>query len=256
MNRSAHFFRLLGVTPGADEATVKSAYHRLAKRNHPDLFPDDHRRVQQLKMMRINEAYMGVMSELLGEGEAAGRAGPAAQHAARGPESPASSGARGAFDGRTWTMGGFAHAAESHPNAPDACRTAPDPQCARSTDVGQLKDPAYAYYKAGFRWWQAGLSVLSQKDPKVLRRHYLAKDKKSDGYILRLAMRALHHFERAYTYFLVVVEQYPQSIWRRDAQWRLTRLENYSVLYQRICDNLSRNLSTVEQPFNGAVARE
>lgn len=228
MTRTAHFYRLLGLAPGADATTLKKAYHHLAKRNHPDLFPDGERRIQQLKMMRINEAYMNLMSEVL--------------------------------DGTAWTTGAFSHAAEPGPSREGGAHaTGSRPQPATTSEVGGLRDPAYAYYKAGFRWWQAGLTELFRKDPTELRRNYLEKDKRSDGYILRLAMRALHHFERAYTYFLVVVEQYPTSPWRRDAQWRLGRLENYSAVYQRICDNLSHNLNRVEQPFapsmNGSIAR-
>ena len=35
------YYELLGVVRGADEATIKAAYRRLAKANHPDAAPDD-----------------------------------------------------------------------------------------------------------------------------------------------------------------------------------------------------------------------
>lgn len=228
MTRLDHFYRLLGVRSDVGVAELKSAYHKLAKRNHPDLFADAKRRIQQLKMMRINEAYMAITAQRLGEPAAAGPG-----DACRSAPNPRGEPARDE-----------AQADPAHPPGGSAASTADDSGAA----IGALRDPAYAYYKTGFRWWQRGLSELFNKNHGELRRFYLMRDKKSDGYVLRLAMRALHHFERAYSYFLVVVEQYPRSMWARDARWRLGRLENYSVVYQRICDNLSRRLTHVEVP--------
>ncbi len=46
---------ILGITPGADETEIKSAYRRLAKRYHPDLFPGDQKAMG--KFREICEAY-------------------------------------------------------------------------------------------------------------------------------------------------------------------------------------------------------
>ena len=35
------YYEVLGVDRGADEATIKSAYRKLAKKNHPDVNPGD-----------------------------------------------------------------------------------------------------------------------------------------------------------------------------------------------------------------------
>ena len=97
MNR---YYALLGLAETPSLPDLKAAYHRLAKRNHPDLFPDVERRRQQLKMMRINEAYMLVMSEVVGDrgearpqtAETPPQAADPADHGAIGtPRDPASS---------------------------------------------------------------------------------------------------------------------------------------------------------------------
>lgn len=48
-------YQVLGVSPSADEDTIRQAYRRLAKKYHPDLNPGDASAAQ--KMNEINEAY-------------------------------------------------------------------------------------------------------------------------------------------------------------------------------------------------------
>ncbi len=51
---------VLGLTPGADETEIKSAYRRLAKKYHPDLYPGDQRALG--KFREICEAYDKIRS--------------------------------------------------------------------------------------------------------------------------------------------------------------------------------------------------
>jgi len=209
-------FAILGLGVDATLEEVRASYRRLAKRNHPDLFPDDERPRQQLTMMRVNEAYMTALAELA-EGHAPGPEEPAADDAT--PPSRAGDPLR--FTGATST----------------------------DRSIGTLRDPAYAYYKQGFRYFNLGATELARKEAPQLRRA-LATEGTADGYILRLALRALHYFERSYSYFLVVVDQYPQSPWAPDARYKLKRLETFSLVYQRICENLSRRSSTRRSSFS------
>ena len=55
-------FDIIGVAPGADAATVKSAYRRLAKRYHPDYNPGD--AAAAAKMAAINAAYEAIKRNL------------------------------------------------------------------------------------------------------------------------------------------------------------------------------------------------
>src|SRR5690606_8220410 len=49
------FYEVLGVERGADEATLKKAYRRLAMKYHPDRNPDD--KTAEEKFKEVNEAY-------------------------------------------------------------------------------------------------------------------------------------------------------------------------------------------------------
>ncbi len=205
MNRH---YTLLGLTESPSLSDLKAAYHRLAKRNHPDLFPDAERRRQQLRMMRVNEAYMSVMSDVVTRSQGESSANP------------------GAVD------------------SDDRVAT-PEPS-SDSRAVGTPRDPAYSYYKAGFRYYNLGATELFRKEASKIRR-YLITTGTADGYILRLALRALHYFERSYSYFLVVVDQYEESPWSHDARYKLRRLEKFSAIYQRICENLAHRSSTLTE---------
>ena len=233
---SRRHYAMLELEPRCSLADARSAYRRLAKRNHPDLFPDEARARQQLRMMRINEAYMVVLAELTES--AAPSAGAAQPEAGAGVPASTPSPAPAQHDAGGGEAFFTAWREKAKPGEPSSV-----------TAVGSLRDPAYAYYKQGFRYFNLGATELSRKEAPKLRR-YLATEGTADGYILRLALRALHYFERSYSYFLVVVERYPTSPWYADARWKLRRLEKFSAIYQRICENLSRRSSTRRSSFS------
>jgi|LSQX01.1.fsa_nt_gb hypothetical protein len=55
-------FEILGVAPNADEHTIRSAYHRLAKSCHPDKFLDPEAQQEgQERLISINVAYEQAM---------------------------------------------------------------------------------------------------------------------------------------------------------------------------------------------------
>ena len=232
MNRH---YALLGLSTRPSLAALKTAYHKLAKRNHPDLFPDAERRRQQLKMMRINEAYMSVMSEVVGS-----------VHSSTGaqtddPDGPRVTPVPGAA--QTGTDG------DGEPFFQAWSKKAQPGALSDSHAVATPRDPAYSYYKAGFRYYNLGSTELFRKEASKIRR-YLITTGTADGYILRLALRALHYFERSYSYFMVVVDQYGDSPWSHDARYKLRRLEKFSAIYTRICENLSRRSSTSRSSFS------
>ena len=192
-----YYYTILNIKPKADFSQIKEAYYREAKRNHPDLFPDEKKEEQQLHMMKINEAYMALI------------------HAAMRDE------------------GGDGPDNEQ----PDAWEIHPQ----LKNQIGRLKDPAYTYYRLGFTYYRYAYTELYRKDPRIIRKQ-LAELKSYDAYLLKLVIKALQHFERSYTYFLEVVNSYPDSVWYSDSRAKLRKIEKFSVLYHRICENLSRNL--------------
>ncbi len=53
-------YKILGVSPTDSDSEIKNAYHRLAKKYHPDLRPGDEEHVRQFK--EINAAYDNIKS--------------------------------------------------------------------------------------------------------------------------------------------------------------------------------------------------
>ena len=200
------YYRILNVDSGATAAELKDAYHRAAKRNHPDMFPEQRRGIQQLAMMRINEAYLSITSSRGGSPDIGAEPSPARGYAT----------------------------------------SAPPQSAQRATNLpATLKDPAYVYYRRGFDSFRDGYSAMFRRDPREILR-YLRETRTIDAYILKLTIRALQHFEQAYRYFLTVVQEYPLSVWAYDSRWKLKRVETYNHVYHRICERLAENLSRVQ----------
>jgi len=59
-----HYLKELDLEPDSSLDDIKKRYRELIKKNHPDLFPNNERQKQNLKMIKINEAYMYVMKSL------------------------------------------------------------------------------------------------------------------------------------------------------------------------------------------------
>ncbi len=228
-------YRILGAEQNATLEELKAAYHRVAKQTHPDLAPADGKRRAELRMMRVNEAYMAILAERMRGAPAAGSEGGAAAagvrrtDAARHAAEPAASGAPGAGNGRAASKSGAA----SEPGAARAVASA--------RAVARPRDPGYTYYKLGFEFYRKGYNELYSKDPRIIRKQ-LAELKTYDYYLLTLTISALRHFEQSYRYFAAVLDQAPESIWVADARAKLRKLEKFNRIYQRICENLSRSL--------------
>jgi outer membrane protein assembly factor BamD (BamD/ComL family) len=54
---SNYYYEVLGVKPGERLDAVKKSFRTLVRKNHPDLFPEPLKGLQELKMIQINEAY-------------------------------------------------------------------------------------------------------------------------------------------------------------------------------------------------------
>ena len=55
MANKRDYYEVLGIQKGADEATIKNAYRKLAKKYHPDVNPGD--KTAEEKFKEVNEAY-------------------------------------------------------------------------------------------------------------------------------------------------------------------------------------------------------
>lgn len=64
MKISSYYYDVLGVTPSANMGEIKKAYRALVRKNHPDLYPEPEKDLQELKMIQINEAYARITETL------------------------------------------------------------------------------------------------------------------------------------------------------------------------------------------------
>lgn len=166
-------------------------------------------------MMRINEAYLTIVSN------SAGGAGRRTAAAAR---------RRNAADAGKRESDEFGSAGSAATG--EISRFERDPKA-----VGTLKDPAYTYYKLGFRYYSEGRRTFFERYRKD-KCHYMATDRE----LLRLAISCLKLYEKSYTYFAKVAEDYPHSIWYRDTLTKMYYLERYNAIYHRICTRIAAQL--------------
>ena len=216
------FWRELGLQPGADRRQIKRAYWQLARKNHPDFFPDDRKPVQELKMIALNEAYaclMGTMRRAVDCGEG----GSTTSYSASGGGPAGHFGAEGglSFD-TSWSGPGATGVAE--------------PRSDR-TDLGFHKDPSYAYYKQGFVHFSRAIHGIEALYQSLSQRRVVHFKPKDDAY-QRFA-EGLVELRRAHEYFSRVVQEFDSSIWKHDARMKLRRIERFSGLYRRILGNLT-----------------
>jgi curved DNA-binding protein CbpA len=198
------YYELLGMAPGSSMEELKAAYHAAAKQNHPDLYPEAERERYALRMMQINEAYMAIACDLAER-----------------------SGDDNRPDGRY--------------REPDQHREAAEPE---TQAVGPLKDPAYTYYKLGFRYFSEGRRTFFKRYGPGRRRIDFTTENID---VLRLAAISLHYFHKAYVCFQKVAHEHATSVWARDSEVKIYYLNRYNVIYQRICNNLSKKIATDER---------
>ena len=77
-------YSVLGITPGADEETIKKAYRQKCKQYHPDLHPDDP--TCEDKFKDVQAAYSEVMRMRSGGGSSASSSGSSSYDRRESPE--------------------------------------------------------------------------------------------------------------------------------------------------------------------------
>lgn len=136
MSISSYYYEILGVKPGASIKEVKKAFRSLVRKNHPDMFPEERKELQELKMIQINEAYAGIMGRLLYD-----------------------------VDNERDEKDDAAGEKETGPPAYY--------RCSSENAVGFHKDIQYAYYKQGFDNFSMALNGIKRIERKVSLRNDL-----------------------------------------------------------------------------------
>jgi len=100
-------------------------------------------------------------------------------------------------------------------------------------------DPAYVFYKAGL-----GFFMKIHPSQWDFERSGMLNIKISDSdaeqqVMLQKIRDLVKLFPKAYYYLNIVVNEYPESIWARDAKDKMTLIEERTRRYQKIMDSFS-----------------
>jgi outer membrane protein assembly factor BamD (BamD/ComL family) len=202
MNIGGYYFEVLGVRSGASPDEIKQAYRKLVRKNHPDLFPEPEKGLQELKMIQINEAYARITERL----------SPRSQYVPQWDEAEqVKNDEESQLYTESVTLGEI---------SPDA--------------VGFHRDVQYVYYKQGFENFSRAVSGIKTMETNV---HL-----KNDLYYLRHFARSLYYLRKADMYFSTLLEEYPESIWAYDAYIKIKRIEFFNRFYRKILLNIERKL--------------
>jgi len=106
-------------------------------------------------------------------------------------------------------------------------------------DLIPHSDPAYVFYKAGLGFFMK--IHPSQWDfEKSGMLNIKISDSDADQQVMLQKIRDLVKlFPKAYYYLNIVVNEYPESIWARDAKEKMALIEARTRRYQKIMDSFS-----------------
>ncbi len=200
MKISRYYYEILGISPEARMDEIKKAFRRLVKKNHPDLFPEEHKQLQELKMIQINEAYARLT-----------------EHLDKIPVTEKIKEENTDFDG-------FFSSPHESPGA-----------FVRKDEVGFHRDLQYVYYKQGFTYFSRALHGMKRMEKTVSLRN--------DLYYLKRFSESLVCLRKADTYFSMLIDEFPDSIWSYDARIKLGRIERFNFIYRRIIRNIEEKLT-------------
>ena len=241
------FWRELGLEPGADRKQIKRAYWQLARQHHPDIFPEDRKAIQELKMIALNEAYAYLMGTLRMGGTHAADS-TAFRHSSdwgysnrrsrqNGPNGQDRDGdGRGSEYGFEYKNGETEELRFDTSWSGTGATGVAEPVSDR-TDLGYHKDPSYAYYKQGFIHFSRAIHGIEALYQSLSQRRVVHFKPRDDAY-QRFA-EGLVELRRAHEYFSRVVQEFESSIWKHDAGMKLRRIERFTGLYRRILGNLT-----------------
>lgn len=202
-------YQILGIDKTDDAAIIKRAYHRRVKQLHPDTAATEVLVNNHFLFVEVCKAYQRLMAGVSNAAQDAVGSSAAGSCAAGAP-------AAGAPEAK-------------------ASVVAADP----GKRLVKHSDPAYAYYKNAtviFRkihpseWKQPERSVFSTE---------VGSDDEDQREAQRKVMALVSLFPKAYYYFSVVVNEYPESVWASDARDKMALIEERMVRYKSIIESFS-----------------
>jgi curved DNA-binding protein CbpA len=213
---SSYYYELLGVKPGASLDSVKRSFRTLVRKNHPDLFPESRKEIQELKMIQINEAYAMIAGAL---------------KPANSDEKEVAPGGEGKEKTADFGNHFRDHLGNLYRNHIGNLEKAPQ------NAVDFHRDIQYAYYKQGFDNFSRALNGIKRIERKVCLRN--------DLYYLKRFSASLINLRKADSYFSKLLWEYPESMWAYDAHVKTRRIEYFNRLYRKILSGIEKKLKSV-----------
>lgn len=120
---------------------------------------------------------------------------------------------------------------------PHAARRAvkAEPAPTSSKEMAVHKDPAYVFYKTAMTCY---MRIHPSQWSHIAEKNTFGLETEEDIRKLTEKLRTLSAlFPKAYYYFSMVVNEYPNSSWSRDAKEKMKLIEERSIMYKRITES-------------------
>jgi len=111
-----------------------------------------------------------------------------------------------------------------------------------STEASELvphADPAYVFYKAGLGFFMKIHPSQWDFEKSGMLNIKISENDAEQQVMLHKIRDLVKLFPKAYYYLNIVVNEYPESIWARDARDKMTLIEERTRRYQKIMDSFS-----------------
>ncbi|RPJ05118.1 MAG: hypothetical protein EHM28_12760 [Spirochaetaceae bacterium] len=109
------------------------------------------------------------------------------------------------------------------------------------------KDPAYAFYKTAMNCFMKIHPSQWNIDVKQILSNPHPGQKKELEMVQEKVRNLVKLFPRAYYYFSIVANEYPESVWCRDASEKMLLIEERTIRYRKIIESFTEHAKTVKR---------
>ena len=106
-------------------------------------------------------------------------------------------------------------------------------------NVVKHQDPAYVYYKNGIKIFSKIHPSEWKEREKAVIATEIGNDEESQKEAQKKVMGLVSLFPKAYYYFSIVVNDYPESVWVSDSKDKLKLIEERMLRYKSIIESFS-----------------
>jgi hypothetical protein len=120
-----------------------------------------------------------------------------------------------------------------------------------SNDIAVHKDPAYVFYKTAMNYF---MQIHPSKWSHIAKRNTLGRETEEDINNLTEKVKTLSRlFPKAYYYFSMVVNEYPNCAWYTDSKEKMKKIEERTIMYKKIIESFKEFNKKVPRVNRGIV---